>query len=175
MTKEGGANANISGVFLDASPSTPAATAMATSASLVGTNTTLQGNWIGTYGTQGYDLADGQVSLPSYDANLWITGANTGTWASPTTDTRGLENAGGSGRTADYWAGGSLHDQREPDRRPGARRDPLRRRLGQGESGRAGAGDQHGHGRHPEHPDAQPRSPAANTCNSPSAATWRSR
>ena len=108
VTKEGGGFANITGVFLDASPSTPAKTATTSaSASLVGTNTTQQGNWIGTYGAQGYDLADGQVSLPSY-ANLWITGANTGTWASPTTDTRGLENAGGSGRTADYWAGGSI-------------------------------------------------------------------
>ncbi len=108
VTKEGGAFANVTGVFLDASPSTPATTATtSTSASLVGTNTSLQGNWIGTYGTQGYDLADGQASLPSY-AYLWITGANTGTWASTTTDTRGLENAGGSGRTADYWGGGAF-------------------------------------------------------------------
>ena len=95
----GGAYAVVSGVFLDAAPPRPPHRPRQ---HVIQTDTTTEGNWIGTYGTQGYDLDGGQASLPSY-ASITVTGANTGTWASTTADLRGLEDAGGSGRSADLW------------------------------------------------------------------------
>ena len=107
------------------------------SGTLIQTDNTTEGNWIGTYGTQGYDLADGQASLPSY-ASVSFPGASIGTWASTTTDPRGLEDAGGSGRTAAIWdCHQFLHRQRQPDRRQGALPRQLHHRLGQHGSGRS--------------------------------------
>ncbi len=96
VTKLAGPNAVLSGLFLDPVTSstpfnrlpvpTPAPTA---SAELAGENTAAQGNWIGTYGTQGYDVIGGATSLPSY-ATITSTGTSTGTWAASTTDPRAL-------------------------------------------------------------------------------------
>ena len=92
ITRLAGANAVLSGLFLDP-PSTPP------SASLVRTDTTTQGNWIGTYGSQGYDLFTAGSSLPSY-ATVTDTGANPYTWDSNTTDPRALQTVSGTGRVA---------------------------------------------------------------------------
>ena len=43
------------------------------------------GNWIGTYGTQGYEIIGGPSHLPSF-ATVTQTGASTTTWAASTTD-----------------------------------------------------------------------------------------
>ena len=58
ITRQAGANAVLSGLFLD-----PAADDRARSFSRTATT---QGNWIGTYGTQGYDIIGDAASLPSY-------------------------------------------------------------------------------------------------------------
>jgi subtilisin family serine protease len=61
-----------------------------------------KGNWIGTYGGDGWSLVGDTTSLPAY-ATLSSTGAAF-TWASSTTDTRALLRAGGSsGRVAATW------------------------------------------------------------------------
>ncbi len=58
----------------------------------MGYDSTTQGNWKGVYGTDGYDVVNDQVTLPTY-ANLTTTGASTWTWSGATTDPRALANA----------------------------------------------------------------------------------
>ena len=70
-----------------------------TTAIFLKTDTTTQGNWIGTYGTQGYDVIGNATSLPSY-ATVTPSGQSTYTWAASTTDPRALQDAGGTGRIA---------------------------------------------------------------------------
>jgi hypothetical protein len=93
VTNISGPNAVISGVFLDAMPPTE--------------NTVTQGNWIGTYGSQGYDIEGDAAALPS-SATVTFTGATPYTMAASTTDVRALENPSGSGRTATEWYGSSF-------------------------------------------------------------------
>ena len=50
----------------------------------IGTDTTTQGTWIGTYGAQGYDIVSGPVSLPSGDT---ITPAGQSIYTRTTTST----------------------------------------------------------------------------------------
>ena len=57
ITKLAGPNAVVNGVFADP---------VATTAAFVKDDTTTQGNWIGAYGSQGYDIVSGPTSLPSY-------------------------------------------------------------------------------------------------------------
>ena len=90
------ANAVLSGLFLD-----PMSTSAAT-ATYLKQDTTTQGNWIGTYGTQGYDVIDNASSLPSY-ATVTPSGQNDYVWAASTTDPRALQTAGGSSRIAATW------------------------------------------------------------------------
>jgi hypothetical protein len=72
----------------------------------VNRDTTTEGSWIGLYGTQGYDVIGDTASIPSY-ATVTPSGQTTYTWAASTTDTRGLQNPGGSGRIAECWYSGS--------------------------------------------------------------------
>ena len=95
VTHQAGANAVLSGLFFD--PPTTRATA-----SFIKQDTTTQGNWIGTYGSQGYDVIGNAASLPSY-ATVTPTGQSSCTWAASTTDPRALQNASGSGRIAACW------------------------------------------------------------------------
>ncbi len=74
----------------------------ANSATLLDQDTTTQGNWIGTYGSQGYDVIGNSVSLPSY-ATITPAGQSNWNWASGITDRRALETAGGSSRIAACW------------------------------------------------------------------------
>ena len=92
LTHIAGKNAVLSGLFFDAPPS----------ASFVKQDTTTQGNWIGTYGTQGYDVIGNAASLPSY-ATVTPSGQSNYTWAASTTDPRALEDVGGNGRIAACW------------------------------------------------------------------------
>lgn len=65
----GSTNATVAGFFFDPDPGVTLPTA---SASLVGTDTTIQGGWIGDYGSDGYYIKGGQdgtndaLSLPTY-------------------------------------------------------------------------------------------------------------
>ena len=93
ITKLTGANAVLSGLFIDP-PST--------SATFLKQDTTTQGNWINTYGTQGYEVIGNATSLPSY-ATVTPSGQATYTWTASTTDPRALQDAGGTGRIAAAW------------------------------------------------------------------------
>ena len=97
-------NALLNGLFLGGASSTmPSATA-----SFVGTDTTTQGTWKGTYGGDGFDIPQdpsaNDPTIPSYAA-LSFNNAPSGTWSTSTTDTRFVQEsaAGSTTRIASYW------------------------------------------------------------------------
>ena len=59
-----------------------------TTAPLLRDDSTTSGNWIGAYGTQGYDILGGASSLPSY-ASITPSGALSYTWSTTSTDSGG--------------------------------------------------------------------------------------
>jgi YVTN family beta-propeller protein len=70
---------------------------------IAGTNdTATQGNWIGVYGGDGYNLAPTTSNPPSY-ATVQVQNQTNFTWISPTTDARALLDPSGSTRTAAAW------------------------------------------------------------------------
>jgi len=71
-------------------------------ASFIKQDMTTQGNWIGTYGSQGYDVIGKAASLPSY-ATVTPAGQASCTWAASSTDPRALQDASGTGRIAACW------------------------------------------------------------------------
>ena len=96
-TQAGGAN-SVGTVF-----ELPGAAAPLSTASFIKTDTTTEGSWIGTYGSQGYDVIENAVSLPSY-ATVTPSGQSSTTgWPSSTTDPRALQTANGSTRIAACW------------------------------------------------------------------------
>src|SRR5262249_51730728 len=76
------------------------------SASFVGTDTTTQGTWKGTYGTAGYNVIADLASYPSY-VTVSASGQSTFTWAASTQDVRALQKAenGATDRIAACWYG----------------------------------------------------------------------
>lgn len=69
-------------------------------ASFVHTDTATQGNWAGTYGSDGYVIFDDVSHLPNY-AQLSSSGATPFIWQQPTADVRApLDSAGGTTRTS---------------------------------------------------------------------------
>jgi hypothetical protein len=70
-------------------------------ASFQGFDTTTQGSWQGKYGADGYSIANGPLSLPSYDPGFALQNQSNYIWASNTGDLRALQN--GSGRIAATW------------------------------------------------------------------------
>ncbi len=71
-----------------------------TSATFLKQNTTTEGNWIGVYGTDGYDVINNPSttnpnSLPA-GVTITPTGATAYTWANPSTATPALEGSGRS-------------------------------------------------------------------------------
>ncbi len=105
VTKLAGINAVLSGVFLD--PATAPGLPSSATASLIGRDTTTEGNWIGVYGLQGYNIIGNATSYPSY-ATVTPSGQSTWTWAASTNDRRALQTAGGSSRTATAWYGNAF-------------------------------------------------------------------
>jgi hypothetical protein len=101
VTRTAGANAVISGLFFD-----PPSTSAGTSAVLVKRDTTTEGNWIGVYGTKGYNVIANAVNYPSY-ATVSVSGQSNFTWAATTTDPRALRDAVGSSRIAACWFSGA--------------------------------------------------------------------
>ena len=73
-----------------------------TSAVFIKQDTNTQGNWIGAYGSQGFNIIGDATSYPSY-STVTAAGETYQTWVASTTDSRALENAGGSGRIAASW------------------------------------------------------------------------
>ncbi len=63
---------------------------------------TTEGNWHYVYGTQGYDIVSGAVSLPSY-ATVTPAGAATWNWTTTSSDPRALQTPGSSNRVAAVW------------------------------------------------------------------------
>jgi len=106
VTHLAGANAVLSGLFLDPPTTAHPPTTAAPTASFIEQDTTTQGNWIGTYGSQGYDVIGNAASLPSY-ATVTPAGQLSYTWAASSTDPRALQDAGGTGRIAACWYSGS--------------------------------------------------------------------
>ena len=88
----------------DFKPTTATATikVILTTATFVEQDATTEGNWIKTYGTQGYEVVGNATSLPSY-ATVNLSGELPYTWTTTTTDPRALEDAGGTGRIAAAW------------------------------------------------------------------------
>ena len=98
ITREAGVNAVLNGLFLDSTSSpTPTATA-----SFLKKDTTTQGSWSGTYGTQGYVIVSGPTSLPSGDT-VTPAGQATYTWTTTSSDPRALQVPGSSNRVAAVW------------------------------------------------------------------------
>ncbi len=90
VTHDGGSNAVVSGIFFDPLPT------LATAA-YAGVDTTTLGNWTGSYGAEGQIIArDSAATAPSY-AKIGLSKEELWTWANPTSDARGLQQAGGSG------------------------------------------------------------------------------
>ena len=66
------------------------------SASFTGFDTTHKGNWVGTYGTDGYIIANGADTHPGY-ATVGFSGSNSWTWEAPSSDARALYTSASSG------------------------------------------------------------------------------
>ena len=98
ITRTAGANAVLNGLFLD-STSSPPPTA---TASFLEQDATTQGSWIGTYGSQGYDIVSGPSSLPANDT-VTPSGQSTYTWTTTSSDPRALQVPGSSNRVAAVW------------------------------------------------------------------------
>ena len=92
ITRTGGLNAVLNGLFLD-----PSSTARFASQ-----DASTQGTWIGTYGAQGYDIVSGPVSLPAGDT-VTPSGQSTFTWTAASSDPRTLQVPGSSNRVAAVW------------------------------------------------------------------------
>ena len=67
-----------------------------------GEDTTTQGNWIGVYGSQGYDIIGGPRSIPSY-ATVTPAGQSSYTWSTTSSDPRALQTPNSSNRIAACW------------------------------------------------------------------------
>ncbi len=75
-----------------------------------GTDTSTQGNWVGVYGTQGYDIIDGPVSAPTY-ATITPAGQSTYVYSTNSSDPRALENVPNSSNNhiaADWYSASSF-------------------------------------------------------------------
>jgi hypothetical protein len=84
----------------DVNTSTITGSASTTVNPLVKWDTTTLGNWIGRYGTQGYNVIGSTSSYPPY-ATVTVSGASTE--SSSSTDPRALLKPDGSGRVAGDW------------------------------------------------------------------------
>ena len=95
VTRTGGSNAVLSGVFLGGSGSPP---------SLLKPSSSPKGNWVGTYGHEGYDLGGSDngsndlVETP--EASLKLKQGSRYVWEFTSTDERALEDPEGSTREA---------------------------------------------------------------------------
>lgn len=80
----GGLNEVMSGLFFDPANNPPA--------QFKGIDSTTQGTWNGVYGSQGYDVVNAGVNLPSYATLSFSPNATPFDWAANTTDPRALQD-----------------------------------------------------------------------------------
>lgn len=80
-----------------------------TSAQFLWTDTTVGGNWIGVYGSDGYNVINDSMSLPAY-AQVTQSGGSSFTWSTTTTETRALQRGSGTGRIAAAWFNNNFFD-----------------------------------------------------------------
>ena len=122
-------------------------------ANLLNQDASTQGTWIGTYGTQGYDIVAGPISLPAGDT-VTPSGQSTYTW---TATTHATPRPAGSRLVQPdrrrLVLRHQLQRRRQPRRRAAARPRAVLRRLGQPGPGRDGADQRRGVGPRPEHAD----------------------
>ena len=97
FTRTAGANAVLNGLFLDPANLSPPPPGSAT-ASFVGSNTSTEGNWIGVYGSGGYDLVGSSALSPAY-ATITPAGQQGYTWATPSPSTQQALEVPPSGTT----------------------------------------------------------------------------
>lgn len=100
----GGTNpSGFSRPFVVTVPATPAA------ATFIHSDSTTQGTWTGTYGSDGYVAFDDVSHLPG-SAQFWASGQSQYIWQQPSTDVRALQDtSGGTTRTAAcYYASNSF-------------------------------------------------------------------
>jgi hypothetical protein len=113
VTCTGGINAAVSGVFFDAGAVTGsgtgsgagsgAGTGTATAtASYAGLDTTTQGAWAASYGSDGDTIANYATNAPAY-ATVSLAGDGLWTWMNQTTDARALQTSAGQGIAATYY------------------------------------------------------------------------
>ena len=100
VTRLGGANAVVSGVFFGGAASPPGGT----SAVFLGTDAAHQGNWTQAYGGDGYSIVGDTTSLPAY-ASVTPLGHSSWAWTDSTGDVRALQRVGSSDRVAATWYG----------------------------------------------------------------------
>ncbi len=74
----------------------------AAQATFVKADVSTSGNWIGVYGTQGYDIISDAVKIPSY-ATVTLAGQTNYTWSTTTSDVRGLQIPGSTNRVEAAW------------------------------------------------------------------------
>ncbi len=99
VTRTGGANAVISGLFFGGGISSPPPA----SASFVMLDTTTQGSWAGVYGSDGYLVVADQTSNPAY-LTAASNGQNQAIWTGSTNDVRALQKPSNpSDRVAGVW------------------------------------------------------------------------
>ena len=99
VTRSGGVNAVLSGLFFGSPADNGSGTG---AASFVGENTAAQGNWSKVSGADGYSISQGAASLPAY-AQVSLSGNLNHTWAASTADARGLQKPGAADRLAATW------------------------------------------------------------------------
>ena len=77
--------------------------------SAVGPDETTQGSWNGKFGQDGFAIANGASSMPSY-GSATVSGASTFTWAPLTSDVRALQSGpGASTRIASLYYGNNFN------------------------------------------------------------------
>lgn len=82
----------------------PTPTPLGTSAAFLRTDSTTQGNWIGVYGVDGYNVIENTAAYPAY-AQVSASGQASYVWAQSSTNVRALEKA------TTPWGGGSNPDR----------------------------------------------------------------
>ena len=98
-----GTNIVLSGIFFGGP--LPIPTSMA---AFVKTDTTTQGNWMSSYGADGYNVIGNITAYPAY-ATVTPSGQSTFVWASSTSDVRALQKANSaSDRIAATWYSSSF-------------------------------------------------------------------
>ena len=72
------------------------------SATLLKQDAATQGNWIGAYGSQGYNIIGNATSYPGF-ATVTPANQSTSTWAASTTSPQALQTVTGTGGIAACW------------------------------------------------------------------------